>query len=150
MSLADVSMILGALIGAVLAVRGLFRPFLGLLVLMALHFVQPGEMIPALAPLRIELVYGICLFIVVLWTKSDDIKDILKTDTIVRGTLLLEAVVIITIPFAIWRGGAFSAMTELLKMIMLQFLMTFFIDSQDRLRYILWLLVGFMMWFAGS
>jgi O-antigen ligase len=41
-------------------------------------------------------------------------------------------------------------MTELLKMIMLQFLMTFFIDSQDRLRYILWLLVSFLMWFAGS
>ena len=53
----DITVIVVAFLGGALAVVGLFRPFLGLLVLMTLHFVQPGEMVPALAPLRIELVY---------------------------------------------------------------------------------------------
>jgi O-antigen ligase len=137
-------------LGGALLVAGLFRPFLGVLVLMTLHFVQPAEMIPALAPLRIELVYGILILLILLRKKAREIKDIFRTDSIVRSTLVLQAVVLITIPFAIWRGGALTAATELFKLIMLQLLMTFFIDSQDRLRYILWLLVGFMMWFAGS
>ena len=150
MNMGDITVIVVAFLGGALAVVGLFRPFLGLLVLMTLHFVQPGEMVPALAPLRIELVYGILMIIIVFLRKAGDVKAVLMTDPIVRATLLLEAVAMITIPFAIWPGGAFTAVTELVKMIMLQLLMTFFIDSKDRLRYILWLLVGFLMWFAGS
>jgi putative inorganic carbon (HCO3(-)) transporter len=150
MTLNDFFLTLGALLGAGLAIRGFFNPFLGLLVLMSLHFIQPGEMFPALAPLRIELVYGVLMLIILLRDKSSEIKDILKNDRIVRATLRLLAVVVLTIPFAIWRGGALGMAVELSKMIMLQLLMTFFIDSQDRLRSILWLLVGFMMWFSGS
>jgi hypothetical protein len=90
------------------------------------------------------------VLIILLREKAGEVKQIIKTDSIVRSTLALLAVVVITIPFAIWRGGAFSAATELTKMIMLQLLMTFFIDTEDRLRYILWLLAGFMMWFSGS
>jgi putative inorganic carbon (HCO3(-)) transporter len=146
----DLSLIIGGLLGVFLAVRGLFRPFLGLLVFMTLHFVQPGEMVPALAPLRLELVYGIFILVVLIYNRSNTIKDILKNDPIVRATLFLEAVVVLTIPFAIWRGGAFGAATELSKMIVLELLMICLIDSQDRLRSILWLFVGFAMWFAGS
>jgi putative inorganic carbon (HCO3(-)) transporter len=150
MNVNDISVVIGILLGVGLAIRGLVRPFLGLLVLMTLHFVQPSEMVPALAPFRLELMYGIFMFAILLRSKSEDIKAIIKTDPIVRGTLLLEFIILITIPFAIWPGGAFTSATELAKMVMLQLLMTFFIDSQNRLRYILWLLVGFMMWFAGS
>ena len=136
--------------GGALLIAGLFRPFLGLLLLMTLHFVQPGEMIPAIAPLRIELVYGILMLVIVVRRKASAVKAILQTDQIVRATLLLETLAILTIPFAIWPGGAFAETTELAKMVLLQLLMTVFIDSQDRLRYILWLLVGFLMWFGGS
>ena len=150
MNSANLLFIAGGLLGAGLAIRGLFRPFLGLMVLMTLHFVQPGDMIPALAPLRLELVYGILMFLILIRSKGKEIKKILRTDKIVQATLLLEAVVVFTIPFAIWKGGAFESATELAKMIMLQLLMTFFIDSQDRLRSIMWLMIGFLMWFAGS
>lgn len=141
---------LAALLGAGIAIYGLARPFVGVLLLMTLHFVQPGELIPALSALRLELVYGILMLIVLARKKASEIKVLLKTDPIVRATILLEAVIILTIPFAIWPGGAFQAALDVVKMIVLQMLMTFFIDSQDRLRYILWLLVSFMMWFAGS
>jgi putative inorganic carbon (hco3(-)) transporter len=148
--MSNVLLIVGALIGAVLAIRGAVRPFLGLLVLMTLHFIQPGELIPALTPFRIELVYGILMIVILMFSRATVLKKLLLHDPIVRATILLEGVILLTIPFAIWRGGAFEAATELLKMIILQLLMTVFIDTQDRLRAILWLLSGFMVWFAGS
>jgi O-antigen ligase len=150
MNLTDPVLLISLILGTAIAIRGLVRPFLGLLVLMTLHFIQPGEMIPALAPLRLELVYGILVLLNLLRTKAVAIKHILRSEPIVRSTLGLQVVALATIPFAIWPGGAFAAATELLKMIMLQLLMTVFIDTQDRLRYILWLLVSFMMWFSGS
>jgi O-antigen ligase len=150
MNIDNPTVLIGVFVGLVIAIRGLFRPFLGLLVLMTLHFVQPSEMIPALAPLRIELVYGILVFAILVFQKGSAIKDVILTDRIVRGTLLLEALVIFSIPFAIWPGGAASVAQVLLKMIILQLLISLFVDSQERLRYILWLLVSFLMWFAGS
>ena len=87
MSVANVLMIVGGLIGVVLAFRGLFRPFLGLVVLMTLHFIQPGELIPALAPLRLELIYGILMLVILLWTKASVIGELIKTDSIVRATI---------------------------------------------------------------
>ena len=150
MSLDNPTVLIGVLIGLVIAIRGLFRPFLGLLVLMSLHFVQPGEMIPALAPFRIELVYGILVFAILVFRKGSAIKDVILTDRIVRGTLLLEALVICSIPWSIWPGGAAIVALALLKLIILQLLITLFVDSQQRLRYILWFFVSLLMWFAGS
>jgi O-antigen ligase len=147
---ADWSLIGLGLVSVGLAIRGLFRPFLGLLVLMTLHFIQPSEWVPALAPFRIELTYGILMLLLLLRTKAGSILTILKTNPIVRATMGLEVVVLVTIPLSIWPGGAFAEATELSKMIMLQILMTFFIDTEARLRSILWLLVGFLLWFAGS
>lgn len=138
------------LIAIVLAIRGLFKPFLGLLVLMTLHFVQPGELFPAIAPLRIELVYGIAIFVVLVVKKGGDVWTSMKTDPVLKATLILLLDIGATIPFAIWRGGAFAMFVEVLKVVILQIVMTAFIDTQDRLKYILWLLVGFMTWFSGS
>lgn len=55
-------LVIVSVIGGGLLLAGLFRPFLELLLLMTLHFAQPAEMIPALAPLRIEFVYGLVVF----------------------------------------------------------------------------------------
>lgn len=138
------------LVAIVLAIRGLFKPFLGLLVLMTLHFVQPGELFPALAPLRIELVYGIAIFGVLVIKKGGEVWTSMKTDPVLKATLILLLDIGATIPFAIWRGGAFAMFLEVVKVVILQIVMTAFIDTQERLKYILWLLVGFMTWFSGS
>lgn len=146
----SIFIILGVLVGGILAIAGLFRPFLGLLVLMTLHFVQPGELVPAMRPLRIELVYGILVFIVLLWNKGATVKQAITNDKVIRATLYLVIVIFCTVPFAIWRGGAFDSAIEITKLIILQLMITLLLDSQDRLKPILWLLVGFMTWYAGS
>ena len=64
--------ILLGILSAALAIAGLFRPFLGLFVLLIIHFVQPGELIPALAPFRIELVYGASILAIVVWRQFSD------------------------------------------------------------------------------
>jgi hypothetical protein len=53
--------ILGFVIGGALALAGLIRPFLGVLILIAIHFIQPGEFIPALNAISLERTYGIAL-----------------------------------------------------------------------------------------
>ena len=138
------------LAGMVIAIRGLFRPFLGLIVLMSLHFLQPGELVPALAPLRIEFVYGILILCVALRRKGPEITQLLKTDKIVRATILLEAVIVLTIPFAVWKGGAFESVLEFSKMLILQFLIILLLDSKERLAMTFWFMVGLMMWFTGT
>jgi O-antigen ligase len=150
MALNDLLLVLGIIVGGVLAITGLFRPFIGLLVLMTLHFVQPGEMVPALAPFRIELVYGILMLLNLFRTRAAALSAAFQTNPIVRATVMLEGLILLTVPFAMWRGGAFASATELGKMIILQLLMTVFIDSVVRLRQILYLLVSFLAWFVGS
>jgi O-antigen ligase len=142
--------VLVGLAGVVVAIRGLTRPFLGLIVFMSLHFVQPGELVPALAPLRIELVYGILMLIIALRKKAPEIKEILRTDKIVRATIILECVIVLTVPLALWKSAAFTLAIEVSKMIVLQLLMTFLIDSKERLRTVFWFMVVLMMWFSGS
>jgi O-antigen ligase len=150
MSLNDPAVLIAVIIGAMLAIAGLFRPFLGLLVLMTVHFIQPGELVPALDALRIELVYAILLLIIVLAQKATVLAALIKTDRVVRGVLMLEAIAIVGIPFSVYPGGTFGAVQTIAKLMILQLLMTVFIDSQDRVKAIMWLLVGFAMWFAGS
>lgn len=150
MNASVLAILVGLLIVAPVAIYGLFRPFLGLLVLMTIHFVQPGELFPQLAPLRIELVYGLLMLVVLVWRKASLTGSVVKNDPVARSALWLLGLVVVTIPFAIWRGGALETAVELAKVIVLQLLLTVLIDSQDKLRYVLWLLAGLLTWFSGS
>src|ERR1700737_4565251 len=109
-------------LGGIVAVAGLFRPFLGLLVFIAIHFVQPGELVPALEPLRIELVYGALLISILIFrrTKAANRTPILD-DRILRGALILVGVGVLSIPFSIWRGGAAETVIEMVKLVTLMF-----------------------------
>lgn len=140
---------IGVILGA-LAIAGLFRPFLGMLVFVVIHFVQPGELIPALAPLRIEMVYGTLLVGIIIYRRASRTGPSLLSDRIIRGAVLLLAAAVLSVPFAVWRGGAASTVVELMKLIALSVLLTVLVDSQNRLRTMLWCMAGVAVWFAGS
>jgi O-antigen ligase len=141
---------IGLMLGAALAIAGLFRPFLGMLVFVAIHFVQPGELVPALAPLRIELVYGALLLAILIYRRASRSGPPLLSDRIIRGAVLLLAAAVLSVPFAVWRGGAASTVIELMKLIALSLLLTVLVDSQNRLRTMVWCMAGVTAWFAGS
>jgi putative inorganic carbon (hco3(-)) transporter len=140
----------GIMLGAILAVAGLFRPFLGLLVFIVIHFVQPGELIPALAPLRIELVYGALLTTAVFLRQFSILGLSFLNDKILFGAVLLVISALLSVPFAVWRGGALTTVLDVVKLVILIFLLIAVVDSKGRLRKILWCMTLVAVWFAAS
>jgi putative inorganic carbon (hco3(-)) transporter len=141
---------IGLILGAALAIVGLFRPFLGMLVFVTIHFVQPGELIPALQPLRIELVYGTLLIAILIYRRVSRSGPSLLSDGIILGAAILLATALLSIPFAVWRGGAANTVIGLIKLIALIPLIAILVESQNHLRMTLWCMAGLAAWFAGS
>lgn len=134
----------------ILAIAGLFRPFVGILVFIIIHFVQPGELIPALAPFRIELVYGILLFARIFQQRASHPGAPILSDNVFRGALYLLGASILSVPFSVWPGGAANTSLDLVKHIAMILLFMLVVDSQSRLRQLLWCVAAVATWFAGS
>ena len=150
MSLNKLLVIIGLLIGPGLASVGLFRPFLGLIVLLVLHFVQIGELIPPLATFRLELVYGVLLLAAFSLRRTSTLVLSLFSDRILQAAIVLVGVCCLTVPFAIWKLGALNATIELAKLVTLLFFLRCLTDTDDRLRKVVWFLVALLTWYSGS
>jgi len=141
--------ILGMIIGVILAFAGLFRPFFGLIVLITIYFVQPAELSPFLESFHIERSYAIALMVAfLLRRRSDPERPVLNP--ILRAGIVLVGVAAFSVPFAIWKAGALEATINLAKLVTYLFLLSTLIDTQDRMRKILWVLAGILAWVAGS
>jgi O-antigen ligase len=135
---------------AALAIAGLFRPFLGMLIFITIHFVQPGELIPALEPLRIELFYGALLIAILFYRGAQGSGPSLLFDPIFWSAVVLLAAAFLSVPFAVWPGGAANTVIELMKLIALTLFLRVLVDSKARLRKILWCMAAVAAWFATS
>ena len=143
-------LIIGIFIAGAIGVVGLVWPFLGMLVFLTLHFIQPGELIPSIASLRLELVYGGLLFSVVIVRWWVHPKASAPKDHILLGALVVLGVAALSVPFAIWPGGAFDSTIELAKLIAIIFLIRTVIDSPKQLRITLWLMMTLLGWYVVS
>lgn len=150
MNLYNPVVLFGAPVLAALAAVGIARPLLGLLIFMVLHFVEPGELLPALGPLRLEFFYGLILVITVLLRQPASPSESVFSNRVLRGAFAVVAVAALTIPFSIWRGGAVTATIILVKCITLVFLIVSVVDTPQRLKSLVWLFVGLLSWFVGS
>jgi len=138
-------------IGALVALVGLFRPFLGFLVFLAIHFIQPGELVPALEPFRIELVYGLLLIsVLVLRRAAMATHTPLLADRILRSALFLVGIGVLSIPFSLWKGGSAQTVIEMVKLVTLMFLMKLLVNAEDRMRKLLWCVTGILAWLGLS
>jgi len=140
--------IVGMLLLAPLAIAGLLRPFFGLLALITIYFVQPGELFPALAALHIERTYALAL-LAAFFMQRESADDRSMLHPIVRAGVAMVGVCLLSVPFAIWKGGALDSTVNLAKLIIYTFLLSTLIDSQDRMRKVLWVLVGMLAWVTG-
>jgi O-antigen ligase len=143
-------LIIIASIGGVLALVGLFRPFLGLIVLVAMHYVQPGELFPALDPLHLERTYALALLAAFVLYRMSQKNQALSSNKIVQASVLLVGAACLSVPFAVWRGGAFWQMVELIKNVILLVLIAGLVDTKGRMKKLLLLQVVILAWFAGS
>jgi len=129
---------------------GIFKPFLGLLMLTLIHFVQPGEMVPVLDTMRLELTYGVLILAGFAFRTFSQKHPPLLSDPILRSLSLFMCVALLTIPGSFWVGGAVNAWLGLLKIAVFVFLMKSLIEKPGQLQAMLWLLVLIMAWFAVS
>ncbi len=150
MGMHELIVIFGLVIGGVVALAGLFRPFLGVLVLIAIHFIQPGELVPALDVIHIERTYGIALLVSFIIHRLSIPGRPLFSNRIVLASLFLVGAATLTIPFAVWRGGALWQTLELIKNVILLVLIAGMVDTNARMKEALWVMIGLLAWFAGS
>lgn len=133
-----------------LLVVAVLRPFVALFMLVLIHFTQPGEMIPLLNTVRIELVYGLIVFGMFMFRVFTGRGAELWKDPILKPLTLFMVVTILTIPGSYWRGGSVDAFVFLLKTAIFAYVMRLFIETPGELKAMLWLHVLVLAWLCGS
>jgi O-antigen ligase len=116
--------------------------YLALLLLSALYFSRPEDVIPGLHVIPLaKIAGGIALVALILSLMSGRNKQKLAPE--VKYLLGFFVWYCITIPFAYWRGGAFTTvMTRLSKVVITAFLVAFLVRELWQLRRLIWVQAG--------
>lgn len=135
-------MVVGAVAALLSGYLILRYPFIGLLLYTIVYMWSPGQLYPALAPLRLERAVG-ALALVGLVVQRYREQGTLSLDRQTVSRLLAWVVlcVAISIPFAYWRSGAVVGLVDFLKLGVWYLLVAHLLES--RLRYRLFVLVFF-------
>lgn len=132
------------IVAIVLAVLwGLKDPFVGLLALVAVNLIQPGELYPMLAPLHLEKVVAIAVLLSFLAHHQR-----FKFPAIIKSGMYFYAAVILSIPLSIWASNAFSNAVDIGKTMIYMLLIAALVDSRKRFYLFLLTFVLLMGYFS--
>jgi len=134
------------IIGALIGMLGLFLvfryPFFGFVLYLLLYFLRPGERFPALAPLRVELTFGVVLLLAII------IHDALKgtkirfpSDKISVSLLGFIGAFWLGVVFSVWKGQSLEAMIAFIKTFVFYYFVVVMADSEKRFNITFWLIV---------
>jgi putative inorganic carbon (hco3(-)) transporter len=124
---------------------GLFDPFVGLLGLVAVNIVQPGELYPLLDAFHVERVMAVLVLVSLLvHRKNLAFPDISKLFFIFWLTMFLS------IPFAFWRMGAFESTLDFSRIVIYHILVVNLVTTPRRFRIFLTVFVLLTGWLAAS
>lgn len=127
---------------AIAALWGLIEPFVGLLGLVAVNIIQPGELYPTLAPLHLEKVMAI----IVLGSFFAH-QNRFKLAPITRWSLAFFATVVASIPLSVWISNSLNAAIEFGKTMVYLLLITGLVTTRRRVFWFLLvfaLLIGYL------
>ena len=111
--------------------------FHALLLFTFLYYTRPEDIIPGLNVIPLEKIIGAIAFIALVTTLSGGIKRRFPLE--LKLLLLLFAHLIISIPFAFWRGGAFGTVfARFSKGVVVALLVTLIVETFGQLRKLLW------------
>ena len=112
--------------------------YLALITLSVLYFGRPEDLIPGLGVIPMaKIAGGISLIALVLSLLSGKAKQKLAPET--KYLLAMFAWYVITIPFAWWRGGAFSTVfTRLSKSVIVALLVALVVTELWQLKRLIW------------
>lgn len=137
--------VITVLVIAILALRGISKPFFGLLGLVVVYIVQPGELYPSLAPLHLERTLAI--FVLASFFLHG---NKLRFPQVTRWFLAFYGSMILAIPLAFWPGNSLTACVAFGEIVVFHLLTVSLLTTEDRSKKFIVLTVALMGWQAGS
>ncbi len=130
---------------SLLAMVGLARPYIGLLALLIVMELQPGELYPALAPLHLERVVALLLLVGFLIHGQ---KPRFPAPT--RWFLAFYGAMLISVPLAFWRSNAVDSCVSFLEIVVYVLFATALLTTEARIRWFILTDVLLVDWLGGS
>jgi hypothetical protein len=128
-----------------LAIIGLARPYVGLLALLIVMELQPGELYPYLAPLHLERVIALML---VIGFVLHGAKWRFPAPT--KWFLAFYGAMILSIPLAFWRGNSAATCISFFEIVVYVLFATALLTTESRIRWFILTYVLLVDWLGGS
>lgn len=126
-------------------VRALFRPFEGLIGLLAVTMMNPGEIWPIFTTLHIERI------LVALTAVGIFIRPVpLVYPVLTKRLLFFWGSMFLTIPFSFWPGGSMGFTLDFGRIILYHFLTVNLIDTPDRFKKFVFVFALLIGWVGGG
>lgn len=139
---------MGFVVDAVLfgmAVIGLTRPYIGMLALLIVMELQPGELYPQTAPLHLERVVAVLLLASFLLHGEK-----FRLPGPMRWFLALFGAMIVEIPLAFWPGNTATFCLSFFEIVVYILFAAALLTTESRIRWFILTYVLLMDWLAGS
>jgi len=128
-----------------LAFRGITKPFIGLLGLVVVYLVQPGELYPVLAPLHLERTLAVFVLGSFFFHGNR-----LRFPLVTKWFLGFYAVMLFSIPFAFWRGNSIEFCIAFAEIVVYHLLIVSLVTTEERFNQIIVVFVALMGWLSIS
>jgi probable O-glycosylation ligase (exosortase A-associated) len=129
----------------VLAMIGLARPYIGLLALLIVMELQPGELYPSLAPLHLERIIAVLLLLAFLIHGQ---KWRFPAPT--RWFIAFYGAMLVSIPLAFWRANALASCISFFEIVVYVLFATALLTTESRIRWFILTDVLLVDWLGGS
>ncbi len=129
----------------------LHNPYWGLLAYLVVFLVRPQEIWTSFGgQFHIEKALALAVLASTFVSHKVRIENKIVFSGTTFGVLLFTGVIFLSVPQAIWRGGAVDTAIEFAKIAVLFFLVTQLCNSPRRIRVLVWVFLLCHLWIAGS
>lgn len=129
---------------AILTVWACFNPFVGMVGLLGVNIINPGELYPLIGALHVERV----MVLVVLASSVLRIK--FQFPRITRTVLIFWGAMFASVPLAFWPGGAFEKSWDFFRIVVYHVLVLNLLTTVQRFRLFVRAFVCLIGWIAGT
>jgi O-antigen ligase len=130
---------------AVVAIRAFSEPFVGLLGLLAITIVQPGELYPIIDAFHVERLIALIVLLSVMMKPEK-----LQFPPITKKVLMFWGAMFVAVPLAFWKSFALSNAFDFGRTIIYHVLLVNLVNSQKRVRAFVITYALLIGWLAGS
>ncbi len=127
------------------SLRGLTQPYFGLLALLAVYIIQPGELYPILAVLHLERVLAL---VVIISFFAHGNK--LRFPPLTIYFLMFYGAMLLSIPLAFWPGNSAQACLQFLEIVVFHMLIVSLLTTEERIKQFIVLMVVLTGWLATT